>query len=102
MVRDFFVSFKSGCSLFAVKLVGIKPVVVASLFHERLVAAPLHNLPMAEHQDDVAVADGGEPVSDDEAGAADQTGGDSALDQLLRFGVHRARGLIQDKQAGII
>ena len=54
-------------------------------------AARLH------HEDGVGVADGGEPVGDDEAGAAGAQVGHGVLDEGLGAGVDGRGGLVEDE-----
>ena len=50
--------------------------------------ALLHDVAVAQHQDDVGVADGGEAVRDDEARAAAHELVHGVLDELLGARVH--------------
>ena len=63
--------------------------------------APLDDLPLLQYQNGLCVADGGEPVGDDEHRAALHQGVHALLDELLRAGIDGGGGLVQDQHRGI-
>ncbi len=67
---------------------------------DQVVVGPALNDVAATQDDDlVAIADRGQPVGDDQAGAASPT--QIVIDDALGPRVQRARGLIEDHQAGV-
>ena len=74
---------------------GVELVVLALLFHELLMGAPLYYPPLLHDHDAVGVAHGGEPVGDDEGGAPGHKGVHALLHQLLGTGVYGGGGLVQ-------
>ena len=62
---------------------------------------PLHHPAVLQHQDGVGVADGGEPVGDDEDRPAPHEAVQPLLDELLRPGIDRGGGLVQDQHRGL-
>ena len=71
------------------------------LRHERLVAALLDDAAIAHHQDHIGLADRGESMGDDEARASLSQFGHGPLDEHLRAGVDRTRGLVEDEHCRI-
>ena len=63
--------------------------------------AAFHDLAVVEHQHLVGVADGAQPVGDDEAGAALPAALQGRLDQPLGARVHAGRGFVQDQDARV-
>ncbi len=63
--------------------------------------ALLHDVAVVHHQDQVGVADGGQAMGDDEAGAALHQGVHRLLDQHLGVGIHRTGGFVQDQDRGV-
>ena len=55
------------------------------------------NAALVEDQNQRGVADGAEPVGDDEDGLADDQLAERLLDQLLALGVERGGGLVEDE-----
>ena len=76
----------------------VEPVVRAPGGEQLLVGALLDDPAVLHHQDQVGVADGGEPVRDDEAGPVRAQRRHRPLQQHLGAGVHRAGRLVQDQQ----
>src|SRR5439155_18013028 len=75
---------------------------VASLLCEKLVVRPtLDDAPLVQHDDEVGVADGGEAVRDDQAGASRKQRRERFLHAALGGRVERARCLVEDEDAGI-
>ena len=74
----------------------VEPVIQALLGQQLLVAAPLHDPALFQDHDGVGVADGGEPVGDDEHRPACHQLVHALFDQSLGAGVDGAGGLIQD------
>ena len=70
-------------------------VILALLCQQLLVGAHLRDPLVGYVQDAVAVFDGGEPVGDDEGGAALQQRLQALLHQLFRFGVNGGGSLVQ-------
>ena len=62
-----------------------------------IVVTPLNDLAMLQHHDGVGIAHGGETVGDDKGGAVRHQTVHAVLDVLLRAGVHRAGGLVQNQ-----
>ena len=50
--------------------------------------AGLHNVPVPEHQDQICIAYGGEPVGDDKAGPVFRQRVHGLLDHDFRAGIH--------------
>jgi hypothetical protein len=71
------------------------------LIHEFLMRALGDQTPLVEYQDAIHLADGGEPVSDDEAGAVRHQFLQGELNQALTFGVQGAGGLVQEEEGRI-
>jgi hypothetical protein len=65
------------------------------------VAAALDHLAVLQHDDAVGIADGGEAVGDDEAGAALQQLGQRLLDLPLGVAVDIGRGLVEHQDLGV-
>ena len=65
------------------------------------VRAPLHDAVILDDQQLIGVADGAQPVGNDEAGTALQQFLQCGLDQPLGARVHARRGLIEDEDAGV-
>ena len=84
-------------SLRQFSLTGVELVVAAVLGQQILVVAPLDDLALLQDHDGLGVADGGEPVGDDEHGAARHQPVHALLDELFRAGVDGAGGLIQNQ-----
>ena len=80
----------------AVVELGVKAVSGQKL----VVGALLDDLAVLHHQDDVRLADGGQPVGHDEAGAALHHLGEGFLDAHFGAGVDRAGGLVQNQHGG--
>src|SRR4029079_11085453 len=76
--------------------------VAASHGEEFVVFAPLDDAPAIEDEDLVGMADGGEPVGDDEAGAARHEAIEGALDEALGLGIDAGGGLIEDEDGRIL
>ena len=68
---------------------------------ELRVRAAFDDSPVVEHENQVRLPDGAEPVGDDKAGATLQKGREGPLNAGLGQGINRARGLIKDEDAGI-
>ena len=58
----------------------------------------LHNVAVIQHQNEVGVHDGAEPVGDDEAGSPLHQLVHGLLHQYFRPGVHVGGGLVQNQQ----
>ena len=65
-----------------------------------LVRAALHDLAALQHDDLVAVANGAEPVGDDQAGAA--AAAQVVVDRLFGRRIERAGGFVEDENRGIV
>ena len=63
---------------------------------QALVVALLDDVPIAHHQNQVGVADGGQAVGNDKAGAALHQGIHGALDQYLGARINRTGCLVQN------
>ena len=63
--------------------------------------AHLDDAPFLQSDDLVGVADGAQAVGDDQRRAAPQHRFQRLLDQVLRLGVHRRGGLVQDEDTGV-
>jgi hypothetical protein len=70
--------------------------------HEVVVRAHLGDGAGLQDGDEVGLADGGEPVRDDEGGAADHEAVQRLLHQLLRLGVQRACGLVEEEDGRVL
>jgi len=66
------------------------------------VRAPLDDAMIIDHQDLVGVADGAQPVGDDQAGAVCHKRTQALLDKQLGARIHRAGGLVQDEDARVL
>src|SRR5215469_3633942 len=75
----------------------VEPGVGAVSGQQFVVGALLDDLPVLHYQDDVSVADRGQPVRDDEAGPALAQRVHRTLDQHFGPGVDRASRLVQDQ-----
>src|SRR5437867_963804 len=75
----------------------VEPAIQAVVLQQGLVAPPLDDAPLGEHDDEVGVLHGGEPVRDHEHRPALHQPADRLLDQALRFGVESARRLVEDE-----
>ena len=64
---------------------------------QRLVRPGLGDAARLHHDDQVGVADGGEPVGDDEGRAALHQPRDGVLHQALGFGIERAGRLVEQQ-----
>ena len=69
---------------------------------ELVVGAGLGDVAALYHHDAVGVSYGGEPVGDDEAGAALEKDIERLLDQQLRTGVDGGGGLVQYQYLGVV
>ncbi len=69
---------------------------------EVVVVAFLGDLAVAQDEDAVGVADGGEAVGDDEGGAAGDQRAEVLLDGSLGLRVHRAGGLVEDEDGRVL
>ncbi len=73
----------------------------AAPFDQFLVGAALDDLAVAEHQDAVGMAHGGQAVGDDQAGAAAHQALERLVDQPLALGIQRGGGLVEQQDARI-
>ena len=64
--------------------------------------APLDYPALIEYHDLAGLADGREPVGDDEHGPLRDQSGERGLDQVLGFRVNRRGGLIQDQDGRVV
>src|SRR4029079_17943508 len=83
------------------KLRGVQVVVEAALGEERLVRALFHDPAVVHDQDRIGVADGRQPMGDDEARPAQHQLVHGALDEDLGPRVDGARGLVEDEDPPI-
>ena len=70
--------------------------------HQFVVGAGFADGAVAKHDDDIGVADGGEPVRDDEAGAALHQFLERLLHEPFAFGVERAGRLVEDQDGRVL
>ena len=83
-------------SVSQLELVAHQAVIGAPAVDERLVVAGLDDLSPLDHDDLVRVADGAQPVGDDDDGLALVEGVQVPDDRLLVVGVERVRGLVEE------
>ena len=74
-------------------------VLALRLPHQLLMSANLNGTTRAQHDDAIAIADGAQAVSNEQAGAA--TASEMVIDQGLGLGVQRACSLVQHQQARV-
>mmetsp|Transcript_13545 Transcript_13545/g.33250 ORF Transcript_13545/g.33250 Transcript_13545/m.33250 type:complete len:228 (-) Transcript_13545:1143-1826(-) len=65
-------------------------------------AAALRHAPLGQHQDHIGVHDGGQAVRHNDRGHARPDGRQAGVDLLLRDGVERAGGLVQDQDGRLL
>ena len=82
-------------------LESVELVVDALLLHQFLVSALLHSLAFTHHHDAVRVIDGGEAVSDHDAGPALPGLVQGLLHHLLALCVQGRGGLVQQQDLGV-
>ena len=75
--------------------------VAATEGEEFVVASAFNDPAVFEDEDLVGVADRGEAVSDDEAGALDHEAVEGFLDEAFRLGIDAGGGFIEDEDGGI-
>ena len=76
--------------------------VEAALREQLLVGAHLAQLAFVHHENRVGALDGGEPVRDEDAGAALDHAIESAANAQFGVGVDAGGGLVEDEDAGIV
>ena len=81
---------------------GDEAAVNALLRHKFVVVAGLNDAPLVNNQDLIGVANGIEPVGNDQQGLAPAQLGDGLLDVALVVGVHAGSGLIQNHDGSIL
>src|SRR5699024_9951957 len=79
------------------QVAGVQLVILALFGDQFVVAAALDDAALFQDDDAVGVADGGQPVGDDEGGAAVHQAVHAGLDHRLGAGVDGAGGLVQDQ-----
>ena len=62
----------------------------------------LHHAALVDHQDEVGLADGGEPVGDHQRGAAGERGLQGPLHGHLRLAVEVRGGLVEHHHRGVL
>ena len=88
---------KAGNCLVLGQITGIKLVILALFGDQLVVAAALDDAALFQHHDAVCIADGGQAVRDDKAGAAIHQAVHAALHQSLGAGVDGGSSLIEDE-----
>ena len=81
---------------------GDEAAVNALLRHKFVMVAGLDDAPLVDDQDLIGVANGIEPVGNDQQGLTPAQLGDGLLDVALVVGVHAGSGLIQNDDGGIL
>ena len=84
-------------SLRQFSLTGVELVVAAVLGQQILVVTPLDDAALLQNHNGLGVADGGEPVGDDEYSAPRHQPVHTFFDELFRPGVDGAGGLVQNQ-----
>src|SRR5438132_265908 len=79
----------------------MEPPIDAAGREQGVVRPALHDAPLREHDDQIRVPHGREPVRDDEHGAVRHQAIDRLLHQALRLGVERARRLVENQDRGV-
>ena len=85
----------------AAELAHVQVVVEAALCQQFLVAAAFHDLALIQHQHLIGVADGAEPVGDDEAGAVLEQVVQRRLDESFGARIDAGSCLVQDQDARV-
>ena len=83
------------------RLGGHEPRVDAGAADQRRVRALLDQAALVEHEDPVGADHAGEPVREDERGAADHQAIERRLDQGLALGVDGRERLVEDQDRGV-
>uniref|UniRef100_A0A0A8XUT2 Uncharacterized protein n=1 Tax=Arundo donax TaxID=35708 RepID=A0A0A8XUT2_ARUDO len=81
---------------------GVGAATILALGHELVVRADLGDGAALQDGDEVGLADGGEAVGDHQRGATDHEAVQRLLHQLLRLGVERAGGLVQQQDRRVL
>jgi len=80
-----------------VELAVVKLRIKSALCHQAIVRALLHNVATLHAEDEIRIADGGEPVRNDEASAPFHQGVHRLLNEQLCTGIDGAGGLVKDQ-----
>ena len=86
---------------FFFKLPAVQGVVISTQSEQFFMAALLHDSSVPDYQDQISLADGGQPVGDQEGGPVLQQVFNGVLNQLFGLGVDGGGGLVQDKDSGV-
>src|SRR5579875_2652825 len=79
----------------------MQALVEAAACDQLVVGAGFGDFAGLEHYDFVGLADGGEPMGDDEDGAALHEGGERLLDEALGFGIEVGGGFVEDEDGRV-